>query len=1389
MKHFYVSCFLFFLCSTIADAQNYMNIPGPENVLVVYDSLDQTSIDIKDYYQNARNIPSTNVVALTNLVNDDIYDPISQTYHQIEIHQDGEIIADQQLSYNPINRHSWRYFIERIAEPIAYHLRTTIVNGEPLTNTIKFIVLCKGVPFRILTTPDHGGSCNHNVPVDALLCFLGEDINDPYHLMSYLNEEGVVGGNCVGTFTIENPYYNADPDFTMSHNFKPNFYSKHNSHFNRDITLSYLITHLDGMSLIDVKNMIDSSIAAINSSGYDWFIDADPTPCLGGSEILKQTTTENIFNDLGVNNKFIKTDEDIYTSHNKPVMSYSSNGRHTTYGSNNSDACSLYFNPDYVQTQLNFIYIAGSVFNTGESFNVNTLGTDPPVRRVGAEQGQIPEFFRKGGTVGVGQVNHGSNGSIIIQNDIMLPSYLLGYTFIEAAYLGMTNLTDNRIVLGDPLTRIYNYQIDTLSSNIVLSATTIKHKIVVPAGITLTLAGTVSFERNAQLIVQGGLVIQDNSIIDFGSLSYLETENIVIGSGVSLTFKSKSRFEINNSISVGTNSHLTIKENATGTVPSMEIMGGTYFSIMDNGTLNVAGNVVVHTGSTLSLGGSCRINSNTGLFMPGSLCNLSGNAVLNFKNLTVNPGCSLTVANNSKLETTDKFISIANENSKIYYLSAGSGAVNASGTDSLIFTYSEFNGARLSVANNQTMNNPAKPVEVSNCNFSNGNAGLELWSTTAPSKRIDISNCTFTNLNTSAILLGNNCYAEIEDVTITGTVNSEQQNAIIVESVYDVIINELTITDYGYGVTTARREGLTEILSVSLFTLENSVISCEYPVLLNSQEASLGSITLFNLILSNGSGAGGTAITINGADRGQLRIGNNSCSGFEYGIQITNSNNFSLTKNTVTNCFNGIQLNNVNNYFLIKNNLTGTSSSVGIGVDNFSGNGLLRNNTITNYQTGILSNNSTSDIGMYGNNITQNKLGVWLYDGKIDMSRSFLTLAANNFYSNLYGYNIIKENGTENCATEREEIKIENGQLLIEDGCNEITDDRHDGLSCGHEILIDGKTGEYQINGVGNYWGTRSYHGHDPIGRFGAEIQLDYIPFLSEPCIPLEGQATQLFLTGSNTVIDTIIISPVNGSNLTGEELLAALADGAMLQSLYNDAKNYYHQLLNLNADDQQSYIQLFQIEKMLGGTNDDFRILREYYESKLNSITENEVREVVDQLINFCYVAEEDYETALDNYNELVANYPATYRAYCAELNILSTSLLIGNSGLQKAGKYKGVSLAEYRNKLNEIKAKYGFIKINETDNLPKEYALAQNFPNPFNPVTTIRYEIPKSGRVSLKIYDILGRTVTTLVNEEKEVGRYTVNFDASKLSSGVYLYELVVNDYRAVKKLMVIK
>ncbi len=99
-----------------------------------------------------------------------------------------------------------------------------------------------------------------------------------------------------------------------------------------------------------------------------------------------------------------------------------------------------------------------------------------------------------------------------------------------------------------------------------------------------------------------------------------------------------------------------------------------------------------------------------------------------------------------------------------------------------------------------------------------------------------------------------------------------------------------------------------------------------------------------------------------------------------------------------------------------------------------------------------------------------------------------------------------------------------------------------------------------------------------------------------------------------------------------------------------------------------------------------------------------------------------------------------------------------------------------------------------NNKNLIPNDYKLSQNYPNPFNPSTTIEYSIPTAGTslmkfVQLKIYDILGREVATLVNEEKPAGKYSVNFDASKLSSGIYFYRIKAGSFISVKKMILMK
>lgn len=91
--------------------------------------------------------------------------------------------------------------------------------------------------------------------------------------------------------------------------------------------------------------------------------------------------------------------------------------------------------------------------------------------------------------------------------------------------------------------------------------------------------------------------------------------------------------------------------------------------------------------------------------------------------------------------------------------------------------------------------------------------------------------------------------------------------------------------------------------------------------------------------------------------------------------------------------------------------------------------------------------------------------------------------------------------------------------------------------------------------------------------------------------------------------------------------------------------------------------------------------------------------------------------------------------------------------------------------------------------DRIPAAYSLSQNYPNPFNPSSEIQFAIPKAGSVVLRVYDILGRDIATLVSEHKAPGTYKVVFDGSHLSSGIYLYELKANSVLITKKMLLVK
>jgi hypothetical protein len=125
-----------------------------------------------------------------------------------------------------------------------------------------------------------------------------------------------------------------------------------------------------------------------------------------------------------------------------------------------------------------------------------------------------------------------------------------------------------------------------------------------------------------------------------------------------------------------------------------------------------------------------------------------------------------------------------------------------------------------------------------------------------------------------------------------------------------------------------------------------------------------------------------------------------------------------------------------------------------------------------------------------------------------------------------------------------------------------------------------------------------------------------------------------------------------------------------------------------------------------------------------------------------------------------------------------------------------RSLRAATHSNGVYERRLLSTLTSVEHEDRQPVMFALEQNYPNPFNPTTTIRFSVESAsgrtgepGRVTLKVYDVLGREVATLVNESLQPGRYKLTFDATGLASGVYLYRLRAGEFTQTKRMMLLR
>jgi len=135
------------------------------------------------------------------------------------------------------------------------------------------------------------------------------------------------------------------------------------------------------------------------------------------------------------------------------------------------------------------------------------------------------------------------------------------------------------------------------------------------------------------------------------------------------------------------------------------------------------------------------------------------------------------------------------------------------------------------------------------------------------------------------------------------------------------------------------------------------------------------------------------------------------------------------------------------------------------------------------------------------------------------------------------------------------------------------------------------------------------------------------------------------------------------------------------------------------------------------------------------------------------------------------------------------STHTLVGSLGQVGVGQMTNTT---HKMQVGFWNAYYQAVIVNVEDEeagLPMTYKLEQNYPNPFNPSTIIKFAVPERSMVQIKIYDILGSEIVTLVNEEMEMGWYEKVFNASGYASGMYIYRMQAGDYISTKKMLLVK
>jgi uncharacterized protein (TIGR03790 family) len=419
-------------------------------VLVVYANNVDSSDVIALYYQDTRNIPEVNIMDLT------IPDSITYQEGTVRLYQGGEDIRGN-------GNLGWRYVKDTIATPIERYLNNTYVGGYPLSERIRYIVLCKGIPLKVRSLPYTQNIRQRlQASVSSLLCL----INQPDTSKNFLQLDSTL------VDSQHNPIFQADPTITMDYRFESNHFVNSGGWY-----MQYLVTWLNGDNYDDVIAQIDRFADPDYTGEETWVIDGDPDAYYHDFWYVHQKLHNLGFS---LNPEPYVNSQDWIVTNNDPVIGYVSHGVHAGMPAT------------YILDTLDFDYANGSNFLSWESFNAWSFGV---LTSLEIGQGQISDFIHMGGSGGSGHVYEPyTDGATQEYNTF--PAYAMGYSIVDAQYQGIYYIAWQNCVVGDPFATIA-WGKQTTTQNITMGGTNL-----VTDTITIANYDTLTFRNGSQIYLK-----------------------------------------------------------------------------------------------------------------------------------------------------------------------------------------------------------------------------------------------------------------------------------------------------------------------------------------------------------------------------------------------------------------------------------------------------------------------------------------------------------------------------------------------------------------------------------------------------------------------------------------------------------------------------------------------------------------------------------------------------------------------------------------------------------------------------------------------------------------------------------------------------------------------